>query len=721
MARLPKLVLAAFLAAAAHDRLSAETLGLFPPGSATTMSVIPSGAAVTRTMASKLSDGLSVIDLGADPTGTTDSTAAFNATRNSKRVFDVPPGRYLIAGCLQLDQMGLRGAPTFQRTAPGDVSLSSGSVLLFQPSTKTCPAQIATQQGGLDIEGITFFWPEQNGSQALQTVTVNGAGAAAGTTTIPVSNAASVPQYAYVTGTGLPTMERVLSVNAAAGTIAVESPLTAALAAGATFSFWAPAVYPPLLAPAPGGQLVDLTFERNVVINAYDFIGLPPSTAGAGDWRISENRIYAVHHAFDLTGGMGETTQVNNNMFTYGIYGSVALTAPGYLARWSGLNAEWIHVDVGNNLVDGMVTSGNLVHGFRYGERVISGVLDLFQGIGNLYDGVATILSVEGAAGYVGEQYGGTHTTGVFDPVTGSFQAQLLLPGISFTQSGPVRAKFDDMGVGYSAADAIDITGTGPTAITFFGDIFENYGLGTITDAWGVNCTNPNADLAISSVFKGTGRGNQDGLALSGCGAATVTGNVFDGMKIAVIAYSGGRASIVGNTTSGTTGGASLLQFSANFATLEIANNVWDTPGPTHVGWPVVAAQVDAAQTISSTAKTQVIFGNDALDEVGAFSNSTFNAPQAGYYQIGARVALAAGGTAGDVWTLTLDQAGSATKSSARDYVASAAVGAVDANDVFYLVKGDTVTVSLQRTSGTGSWPIPADGSRTRFTARLVQ
>jgi hypothetical protein len=188
-----------------------------------------------------------------------------------------------------------------------------------------------------------------------------------------------------------------------------------------------------------------------------------------------------------------------------------------------------------------------------------------------------------------------------------------------------------------------------------------------------------------------------------------------------VIAYSGGRASIVGNTTSGTTGGASLLQFSANFATLEIANNVWDTPGPTHVGWPVVAAQVDAAQTISSTAKTQVIFGNDALDEVGAFSNSTFNAPQAGYYQIGARVALAAGGTAGDVWTLTLDQAGSATKSSARDYVASAAVGAVDANDVFYLVKGDTVTVSLQRTSGTGSWPIPADGSRTRFTARLVQ
>jgi hypothetical protein len=686
--------------------------------------VLLGGVVGPRRLGAHRGDMLSILDLGADQTGAVDSTAAFNAASNSNHDYWVPPGLYKIAGCLTFDMMGLRGPAIYQRTASGDVSLSGGAVLVFQSSTKTCPAQIVTTKGGVLLEGITFYWPEQNGSQASVATTVGADGAPSGATIIPVANASNIAVGALVFGTGIQAMTRVIAVGD--NNITLEAKTSAALTSGSALTTWSPVSYPPLLANDARGQLVDLTFERNTVVNAFDFLTITAAGLGAGDWRIADNRIYAVHIAFNFQGSVHETTQVVDNMFTYGIFGSQTLTGNGYLSRWSNLNAEWVHVDPGNKAnssADGMTMTGNLVHGYRYGQRVVSGILNLFQGVLNLYDGVPTLLSVEGAAGYLGTQYGGNHVLGLFDPLgSGAPLNQFQFPGISLTQSGSVRGSFTDFNLGYSGGDVLDVLGSGPSIVSLRGGAIEDYGLGGAVDAWGVMCTNPAADVTISTTFKGTGTGNQDGVALSGCGHAAIVGNLFDGMKTPMLAYSGAQASIIGNTSRGTTSNASYVQFPANFASLKTTGNLWDKTGPTHVGWPASLAQAGVVQTISGSTKTQVVFASTAFDDTTSLSESTFTAPQAGYYQVSALVAQNGSGKDGDQWTLSVDQAGSQSISYARDYtMVATTAGAVEESALVYMAVGDTLKVNLTRMSGSGSWTVPADTTRSRFSVQQVQ
>ncbi len=54
----------------------------------------PSGSSVLRTVASKLSDILSAVDFGADPTGTSDSTSAINSALAAGTVVYIPQGTY---------------------------------------------------------------------------------------------------------------------------------------------------------------------------------------------------------------------------------------------------------------------------------------------------------------------------------------------------------------------------------------------------------------------------------------------------------------------------------------------------------------------------------------------------------------------------------------------------------------------------------------------------
>ena len=60
--------------------------------------------AVTRTVQAKLQEQVSVLDFGADPTGTTDSTAAINAAIQASYTVYVPDGTYLISGVIKLGE-----------------------------------------------------------------------------------------------------------------------------------------------------------------------------------------------------------------------------------------------------------------------------------------------------------------------------------------------------------------------------------------------------------------------------------------------------------------------------------------------------------------------------------------------------------------------------------------------------------------------------------------
>lgn len=83
-------------------------------GGAALVGVIQSGAgAVARTGQDKLRDTVSVLDFGADPTGTTDSTAAIQAALNAARNVFVPAGTYLFSELtIPYRNTILRGAST---------------------------------------------------------------------------------------------------------------------------------------------------------------------------------------------------------------------------------------------------------------------------------------------------------------------------------------------------------------------------------------------------------------------------------------------------------------------------------------------------------------------------------------------------------------------------------------------------------------------------------
>jgi hypothetical protein len=74
-----------------------------------TLAVFQQGlpSSVARTLQAKLQESVSVLDFGADPTGTNDSSAAFQAALNSgaRSVF-VPPGKYLVGGLVMPTTVG---------------------------------------------------------------------------------------------------------------------------------------------------------------------------------------------------------------------------------------------------------------------------------------------------------------------------------------------------------------------------------------------------------------------------------------------------------------------------------------------------------------------------------------------------------------------------------------------------------------------------------------
>lgn len=66
--------------------------------------------AVRRTSQSKMADVVSVLDFGADPTGSTDSTAAIQAAQQASKYVYCPPGDYSVSGLRIYNKVNLIGA-----------------------------------------------------------------------------------------------------------------------------------------------------------------------------------------------------------------------------------------------------------------------------------------------------------------------------------------------------------------------------------------------------------------------------------------------------------------------------------------------------------------------------------------------------------------------------------------------------------------------------------
>lgn len=92
----------------------------------------PGTGAVTRTVSAKLSESVSVLDFGADPTGTIDSTAAMNAAHATGNLIYYPAGVYKFTSGI---------------TIPGGGIVGDGSYKTFLNTTDTTSANLLNYTG----------------------------------------------------------------------------------------------------------------------------------------------------------------------------------------------------------------------------------------------------------------------------------------------------------------------------------------------------------------------------------------------------------------------------------------------------------------------------------------------------------------------------------------------------------------------------------------------
>jgi pectate lyase-like protein len=105
--------------------------------------------AVARTLASKLGDVASVRDYGADPTGSVDSTAAFQYALNASKNVFAPAGTYKLSGTLtQSGPAYIFGAGQEVTFLSWSTSVTSGIALTIGPFTLANLSLITTVAGG---------------------------------------------------------------------------------------------------------------------------------------------------------------------------------------------------------------------------------------------------------------------------------------------------------------------------------------------------------------------------------------------------------------------------------------------------------------------------------------------------------------------------------------------------------------------------------------------
>lgn len=173
-----------YSAPAATERYSGVVVEI----SSTDVSFLQAGTgAVTRTAQSKMRDVVSVLDFGADPTGATDSRAAFQAAvtaviASGRGTVYVPKGTYLINGTTSSDSI-LNGVlfpydsaavanvlPYLRLVGEGGVTIKAGSnnMALFRVSTAY--VEISNLEidgnGKTDVIGVAVY-PENSGAETI--------------------------------------------------------------------------------------------------------------------------------------------------------------------------------------------------------------------------------------------------------------------------------------------------------------------------------------------------------------------------------------------------------------------------------------------------------------------------------------------------------------------------------------------------------------------------
>lgn len=355
-----------------------------------------------------------------------------------------------------------------------------------------------------------------------------------------------------------------------------------------------PVAFPALFT---GSQWVNTTIRNSRFINPRDFAKVTDGAgSGLGRVTLDNTRVYCVRYCFDYANGQADVLTIGpQNYFGPGAYDNDAIYGPANLGRYTATSGEMIHIDVGAGVyprIDGLLLTGFIAHGYRYGIRVVSGAVYV-SNIANInWDAVQTPYSIEGTSEWITNAIsGGTiYATNIYD---GSASGAVF----NTPSSGRVDLTLSGGNVSYALGGIVYDTGTGYRRLTVVGMSLNSWGRSSTAGSYyAVQTGNggPGTEMTVS----GNTLNCNDTVSATVSGALITANASFSGLMAnnflttcsngVVLQGGAGNVSLNGNVSKGTTG-SNVLDNSTSSMLLYLNNNTFD-----------VAAVTVRAPTISS-------------------------------------------------------------------------------------------------------------------------
>ena len=477
-----------------------------------------------------------------------------------------------------------------------------------------------------------------------------------------------------------------------------------------------PIVYPALFA---GSYVSQFLMTNCTIVNAYD--GFRFDGYVVGDIRISMNRIYCINRVFYFLTGAPEIINLTDNIFSFGVYEDVTNTAPFYLRDYTAQNGSFLVGDMsggGWTSIDGLTTSGNLIFGYRFGVRIVSGGLNVSNINNNKFDAVATAFQIEATATATTLNLGNNlFYSYVFGDTSATY------PCILINGTGQISSVLlDSNEFALSQGSAVVLSGLDiADEILIIGNKFKSWGTTTalpVVDAYAIviddqAVSNKGFGLIVGNQFKNNASQGV-GIAVGRINGLLIEANHFRDCYVPIQVIDGTDIRIYGNKTEGTLFTNALVVTPSTPGIIEVDMNSWDKP-PTRWAFPAFKAVLSAPQTIGAgpTAITTG-FGTEVYDEDNNFDPTTgaFVAPSTGFYRFDVCLTTTSGTTNGDVWKVFLKNNVSTEESGiVRTIVAGSGSQSFSFSAEFKMSQGDSVICYVSRVGGSGNFPLASDST----------
>lgn len=469
-----------------------------------------------------------------------------------------------------------------------------------------------------------------------------------------------------------------------------------------------PTVYPVTLNfDFTNGPVQFVFIKHNVVYNAYRFCDIDNGSSGAvGHCEIEKNFICALNRGIYLRYN-AELVRIVKNTFTFGFWlDATEAGAAGYM------RANCTNIEIAQT--DGVDLGGNMYFGSLHAIKAGGIGNCLFVNVdGSTFDQVRYAFRGTGA-GNVSPTFSGC----IFSCFNSQDHTLQSIPVYIDTLGAGLETITIGSGNQFLIAteDLVKISGDAPTReVNVSSNSWMSWAAYKAAGVYGaLNVSGALTNLNVAGgTFVGVNSAAHSNGIMGTLNALQVIGAGFNGC-LAPLNVTANSVTSTGNTSFVTGGATSDV---VNATSYWSTGNHWDKPGTTGTK-PQFHVRKAASQTIGA-GPTDLVWGTEVFDKGGNFATPSFTAPVAGRYEFFWSLMHDNTGAPGDRWTFTL--LGSVSGSFSWSYLMVGDYNSVSGHAFGQLVAGETVKLSLTRSSGAGNFVTFNDGNSNVFCGHLVE